>query len=234
MLTLLNDEMRRRLYHFARRSGEPVTRDEAARAVGISAKLAAFHLDKLVEGGWLDAGFELPKGLRRRVGRAPKRYCPSSAEVTLSLPQRRYDLVGEILVDAISQTSAAEAPGDTARQVAYRRGRQIGTSRREQMHRGRLGAERTIGEASGLLDDLGFEPAEADGGLILRNCPFHALAQRDPELVCGLNASFVDGILRGLGNTNVSADLVPEEGLCCVRVRHPGSYHSPEPGFQRS
>lgn len=62
------------------------------------------------------------------------------------------------------------------------------------------------------------------GGLVLRNCPFHGLAQRDPELVCGLNASFIDGILRGLGNTTVSAELVPQEGLCCVAVRPPGSY----------
>ena len=223
ILTLLNDDIRRRLYHLVRRSGHPVTREETARALSISAKLAAFHLDKLVEGGLLEADFETPRGLRRRVGRAPKRYRPSTAEISLSLPERRYDLVGEILVDALGQTTAAESPVETARRVAFRRGQQIGTSRREEIRRGRLGAERTVGEARGLLDELGFEPADAQGGLTLRNCPFHALAQRDPQLVCGLNASFIDGILRGLGNTTVSAELAPEEGLCCVRVRLPAS-----------
>jgi predicted ArsR family transcriptional regulator len=218
---LLNDDIRRRLYHFARRSGRPVTRHEAARAVGISAKLAAFHLDKLVEGSLLDADFETPSGLRRRVGRAPKRYRPSAVEVTLSLPDRRYDLVGEILVDTLTKSGTLEQPVQMARQVAFDRGERIGTGRREQLRRGRLGAERTMGEVRGLLDELGFEPAEDRGRLVLRNCPFHALAQRDPQLVCGINASFIDGILRGLGNTNVSAELAPEPGLCCVRVRPP-------------
>ncbi|HEY7879864.1 MAG TPA: hypothetical protein VID31_03415 [Streptosporangiaceae bacterium] len=40
------------------------------RAVdGISRKLAAFHLDKLVDAGLLEAGFARPAGLRR-AGRA--------------------------------------------------------------------------------------------------------------------------------------------------------------------
>lgn len=219
VLALLNDDIRRRLYHLVRRSGHPVTRDEAAKALSISAKLAAFHLDKLVEGGLLDAGFETPRGLRRRVGRAPKRYSPSTAEVSLSLPERQYEMIGEILVDALGQTAGSESAVEAANQVAFRRGEQIGADRREQIRRGRLGAERTIGEARGLLDELGFEPADDSGGLRLRNCPFDALARRDPKLVCVLNASFIDGILRGLGNTSVSAELAPEEGSCCVRVR---------------
>ncbi len=223
VLTLLNDDMRRRLYHFVRRSGHPVTREEAARELGVSAKLAAFHLDRLTEGGLLAADFETPRGLRRRVGRAPKRYRPSMVEIGLSLPPRRYDLVGEILIDALGQTSGADRPANTARHVAFERGRQIGTSRREELRRGRLGAERAIAEARCLLEELGFEPAEVQGGLMLRNCPFHALAQRDPALVCGLNVSFVDGMLRGLGNTTVTAELGPEAGLCCVRLRLPGS-----------
>lgn len=223
VLTLLNDEMRRRLYDFVRRADHPVTREEAAKAVRISAKLAAFHLDKLIGAGLLEADFETPKGFRRGVGRVPKRYRSSSLEVTLSVPQRRYDLVGEILVDSLGRANAAEPPVDTARAVAFERGQQIGTSRREQLRRGRLGAERTIGEARVLLEDLGFEPADAEDALILRNCPFHTLAQRDPELVCGLNVSFIDGILRGLSNTTVSAELVPEEGMCCVQIRQPGS-----------
>jgi predicted ArsR family transcriptional regulator len=228
VLTLLNDDIRRRLYHLVRRSGHPVTREEAAEAVTISTKLAAFHLDKLVEGGLLDADFETPTGLRRRVGRAPKRYRPSSVEISLSLPERRYELAGEILVDTLGHSKGAESPVDTARQVAFERGQEIGTSRRLQLRRGRLGAERTMGEASGLLEELGFEPADVNGVLVLRNCPFHVLAQRDPELVCSLNASFIDGILRGLGNTTVSADLAPQDGLCCVRVRPPHSHPASE------
>lgn len=223
VLALLNDEVRRRLYHFVRTSGGAPTREEAARATGISAKLAAFHLDKLVDGGLLEAGFDPPRGLRRRVGRAPKRYRTSSAEFSLSVPQRRYDLVGEILVDAISRATENEQPAATAKRVAFERGRQVGTERREALRRGRLGSERTIGEAAKLLEELGFEPTDVSDEVVLRNCPFHALAQRDRKLVCGLNAQFIDGVLRGLGNNTVLAELAPEEGLCCVRVRPPSS-----------
>jgi predicted ArsR family transcriptional regulator len=223
VLTLLNDDMRRRLYHFVRRSGHPVTREEAATELRVSAKLAAFHLDRLTEGGLLAADFETPRGFRRRVGRAPKRYRPAMVEITLSLPPRRYDLMGEILIDALGQTGAAGRPVNTARRVAFERGRQTGARRREELRRGRLGAERALAEARCLLEGLGFEPAEVQPGLILRNCPFQALAQRDPALVCGLNVSFVDGLLRGLGNTTVTAELMPETGLCCVRLRPSGN-----------
>jgi hypothetical protein len=47
-IALLGDELRQRLYRFVAAQPGPVTRDQAAAAVGISHKLAAFHLDKLV------------------------------------------------------------------------------------------------------------------------------------------------------------------------------------------
>lgn len=55
-LAVLGDESRRRLLEFVRRARRPVTREEASAAVGISRKLAAFHLDKLVASGLLEAG----------------------------------------------------------------------------------------------------------------------------------------------------------------------------------
>jgi predicted ArsR family transcriptional regulator len=73
-----------------------------------------------------------------------------------------------------------------------------------------------------LLEGLGFEPADADGELVLRNCPFQALAQRDPQLVCRINLGFIDGMLRGLGKGAVAAELAPEGGFCCVRIRPVG------------
>lgn len=220
-LTLLRDDVRRALYRFVRESPGAVTREEAAKAVRVSAKLAAFHLDKLVEGGLMKADYEVPRGLRRRVGRAPKRYRPSDLEVSLSVPPRHYDLIGEMLVDGIAGAGGSVDPMEAACHAAFERGCRVGAQRRAVLRRGRLGAERTIGEARALLEQLGFEPADEATGLVLRNCPFHALAQRSPQVVCALNAAFVDGVLRGLGNDTVSAELVPDDGLCCVRVIPP-------------
>lgn len=219
---MLSDGVRRSLYCFVRREGHPVTREEAAKAVRISAKLAAFHLDKLVDGGLLVADYQVPHGLRRRVGRTPKRYLPSPLEISLSLPERRYDLMAEILLDAFAGAVAGQPPGQVARRVASERGRHLGAAERDSRRLGRPGPERTLAVAQDLLNEHGFEPA-TDGrdALVLRNCPFRALVKRAPELVCGLNLAFVDGLLRGLGNGTVVADLEPEEGLCCVRIRPP-------------
>ena len=108
--------------------------------------------------------------------------------------------------------------------MARERGWHLGAEARERRRLGRAGPERTVAVAEDLLDQLGYEPAGDDrGGLVLRNCPFHALACRQPELVCSLNVAFVDGMLRGLGNETVRADLRPEPGICCVCVRPPGA-----------
>src|SRR5262249_41928369 len=84
-IAVLADDLRRRMYEFIRRADGPVTRDEAAAAVGISRKLAAFHLDKLVDAGLLEAGFARPAGLRR-AGRASKVYAPADADVQVGSP----------------------------------------------------------------------------------------------------------------------------------------------------
>src|SRR5512132_3767270 len=86
MLAALDDPVRRTLYRFARQQGRPVTREEAAAEAGISRKLAAFHLDKLVDVGLLDARYQAPPDRRQRVGRAPKVYQPSAVEVRVSIP----------------------------------------------------------------------------------------------------------------------------------------------------
>ena len=223
----LGDKVRWDLYRFVRRQSGPVTREDAAHALRISVKLAAFHLDKLVDRGLLRADYEVPDGARRRVGRAPKRYAPSDTEVTLSLPERHYEFVAEILVDTLAQVDTSEGHTsvvERARGIAWDRGKRLGGDANDAGHLGRRGPERTVAAAEDLLDQCGYEPVDdGAGGLLLRNCPFHSLVPRSPELVCSLNAAFIDGVLRGLGNDTVRADLQPDARVCCVRVRPPRS-----------
>lgn len=72
----LSDDLRRQMYAHIRQARRPVSREEAAKSVGISRKLAAFHLDKLVEVDLLRAHYEPVDGVRK-VGRAPKLYEPT-------------------------------------------------------------------------------------------------------------------------------------------------------------
>ena len=201
-----------------RRQDHPVTREEAAEAGRVSRSLAAFHLDKLVSAGLLQARYAAPAGPRGR-GRTPKVYEPAPGRVTLSIPERRYDLMGEILADAVDEhpTDAQAA----ALRLARERGAQTG---------------REAGEAdlTDVLAALGFEPASASRPgqsdaataaghgesheIVLRNCPFHRLAVRHTALVCGLNHAFLGGLLDGMGRVDLDARLEPAEGACCVRI----------------
>jgi predicted ArsR family transcriptional regulator len=216
----LDDELRRRMYLFIRGAGRPVSRDEAAEAAGISRKLAAFHLDKLVDRGLLTAHYARISGRSGRgAGRSSKLYEPSDLQLEVSLPERRYDIVGEILVTAVAE--AGEEPArETARRVAFERGLALGEEVRAERHLRPPGAERTMAVAQEMLERHGFEPYRSElGEVSLRNCPFHTLSRMNPELVCGLNREFVDGMLRGLGNSNVEALLRPTPGECCVKLR---------------
>jgi DNA-binding transcriptional ArsR family regulator len=103
----LNEAQRTRLYRAVREAGAPMTREQAARQVGISRKLAAFHLDRLVDAGLLEASYDRPADAAARIGRAPKQYRASDVEVEISVPERHYDVVGEILIDALAVTSSA-------------------------------------------------------------------------------------------------------------------------------
>jgi predicted ArsR family transcriptional regulator len=218
-LAALGDEQRRRLFGYIRHARRPVTRQEAAASAGISRKLAAHHLDKLVSAGLLSARYQPPAGIRK-VGRAPKVYELAEARISVSIPERRHEFLAGILLDAVR----AESAGQTARQAAVRaarqRGRDLGTDERDRLRPGRLGAERALSITTAVLAEHGFEPARsAPTEVELRNCPFHPLAAQAPELVCGINHAFLSGFLDGLGAEVLDAQLRPQPGHCCVRLR---------------
>jgi predicted ArsR family transcriptional regulator len=219
-IAALEDDLRREMYVFIRGQGRPVSRDEAAEQVGISRKLAAFHLDKLVERGLLKAHYARLAGRGGRgAGRSSKLYEPSDLEVDVSIPERRYDIVGEIMVEALNEESG-EPPREVARRIAHHKGRAIGEEVKAEMRLRPPGSERALAVAEETLDRYGYEPYRVGNETIsLRNCPFHDLSRRAPELVCGMNREFIDGFLRGLGNDSVEAALEPTPGECCVKLR---------------
>ncbi|HJR44734.1 MAG TPA: transcriptional regulator [Actinomycetota bacterium] len=216
----LEDDLRRSMYLFIRGRGAPVSRDEAAEQVGISRKLAAFHLDKLVERGLLVAHYaRLPGRTGAGAGRSSKLYEPSDLEIDVSIPERRYDIVGDIMVTALNQDST-DSPRDVAKRVAYSKGLEVGEEVKARLKLRPPGSERALAVAEETLTDYGYEPYRDEGKVVsLRNCPFHNLSRKAPELVCGLNREFIDGLLRGLGNNSVEASLEPKPGECCVKLR---------------
>jgi predicted ArsR family transcriptional regulator len=207
----LADSSRRALYDYVRRQDHPVSRVEAARAHRVSSGLAAFHLDKLVDAGLLRARYQAPPGRPRGRGRTPKVYELAQDGLSITIPERRYRLIAEILAAAVASDPADAA--EAARAQAEHTGRDLGGRLRE-------GGE----DLTAVLDGLGFEPrAGSDRRLVLHNCPFHPLAARHTELICGLNHAFLTGLVDGLAAA-YTPDLAPRPGACCVELtdRRPG------------
>ena len=212
---VLGDESRWRLFSFVRRARRAVTREEAAESVGISRKLAAFHLDKMVAAGLLRARYEA-SGEVPKVGRRPKVYETVEADIAVSIPGRQYQLLADLLLEAVLSEGRGESAGDAANRAARDRGREVGAQRSGPDS----GGEETdrLRQCTVLLEEYGYEPVVADDGVRLRNCPFHPLAAKATELVCGMNQAFLAGYLEGLRVEEVHALLDPVPGECCVRL----------------
>lgn len=162
-LCTLDEPTRRSVYQAVRRS-PPASRAQVADAVGISVTLAAFHLDTLVDAGLLRASYARPP--RRGgpgAGRPAKWYRPSDVAIEVSVPPRRYDVLGAILADAL-HTAAATGDVDTAVAAAAR-----GVGRRLAADAPRRPRGRRAW--SHVLEPLGYEPRESDEGAVFANCP---------------------------------------------------------------
>ena len=210
-LAALADPTRRRLYRFVADASGAVGREQAAAGVEVAAHTAKFHLDRLVEEGLLEVEFRRLTGRTGPgAGRPAKLYRRTDRELTLSLPPRHYDLLGQILARSVE--AAVRERADVG-EIVSREARQSGHA---------LGAASTSTERDPLtrlaahLRPHGYEPRLQDGRMVLENCPFDRLAREHTTVVCGLNVDFVAGIAAGLACTGVRVGLDPAPGRCCV------------------
>lgn len=213
-VAVLDDPVRRSLYLYVARQAEAVSRDAAAEATGATRENAAFHLDKLVAAGLLEASYRRLGGRTGPgAGRPSKVYRRSDRKLQFTLPARRYELAAEVLAEAL-ETRRAEDASVSVADAAHRAGAVLGAA---SARRGRGSPLRRVTE---LLDAQGYEPVEAPRGVVrMRNCPFHEIAQAHPELVCGMNHAFMEGIVAGAAADGVTATLEPQPGRCCVTLR---------------
>ena len=206
-LCVLDDPVRRAAYLAVRTGGRPLTRTEVADDVGISVRLAAFHLEKLLSEGLLEATYERDDG-SVGVGHPPKRYRPTGLELEVSIPPRRYDLAAEILAEAL-EANSPDPPLESLADVAAEYGRRVG-----RRARARKGGSRVLTA----LRVIGYEPATSGNDVVLRNCPFRHVAQTRPEIICQMNLAFVEGVLAGTQSRSLHAVLSRSTGRCCVVV----------------
>lgn len=210
----LSDDTRRALYEHVAAQAEPVSRESAANAVGIAPHMARFHLDKLVEAGLLETEFRRLTGRSGPgAGRPSKLYHRVSQTIAVSLPERRYDLVGHLLAGAIERAAGGTALDEAVAEVAHDEGRTIAASAPP------ADKPDDLTRVAGVLAAQGFEPREEDDALTLANCPFDSLAREHTELVCSANLALIGGILEGMECSHLRASGEPHAGQCCVAVR---------------
>ena len=215
----LAEPVRLSLYRYVAASDEPVSRDQAAAAVGVPLHQAKFHLDRLVDEGLLEAEFSRPPGRSGPgAGRPTKRYRWSGRDIAVSIPERRYELAGALMATAIDESVRDGVPvAQALTSVAGRRGALIGADIRARLGPRPHRRER-VEAACEELAEYGYEPRQGRRCVELTSCPFHALAVEHTELVCGMNHTLLSAAVAELDDPGLRATLVPHERHCCVVI----------------
>jgi predicted ArsR family transcriptional regulator len=206
--------LRRRLHQLLLDSEEPVGRDDAAAALGISRSLAGYHLDQLADDGLAEVSYARRSGRAGPgAGRPAKLYVAAPVEVSVQLPPRDDVLVAHLLASAV-EADPSGAARQALRAVTRKAGHALGSAIAEHPE----GAEAAMAE---VLQERGYAPAVDDDGIRLRNCPFHHLVDDHLELVCALNEDLLGSACRAAA-VGLTAELDPQPGRCCVVLRRSG------------
>lgn len=202
-ISSLDDAVRSQIYFYVSGAGADVSRDEAARAVGVSRRVAALHLDRLAKDGWLEVSFRRLGGRSGPgAGRTSKLYRRSEKRASVSVPARNYELMTRLLTSAVQLRDVEPA--------AVEFGTKVGASVKPRNMNGVLEN----------LVDSGFEPfLDAPGVVRLRNCPYHEAANETREVTCGLNLAFMQGVTAGAGLEGVTVVRENRADGCCVVFR---------------
>lgn len=218
----LGEPARRRLYRYVAAQNGPVSREQAAAALGVPLHVAKFNLDKLEQEGLLEAEYARPAGRRGPgAGRPAKLYRRSRHDLQVSLPERRYDLAAQVMAEAITIAEKRAVPiGAALRQAASQAGRALGAEANRRAGARGSGAD-ALAAVQDLLAERGYEPRQSGHGLELANCPFHDLAQRYADLMCGINVDLIGSLLDEAGAAGLHAQLQPSPGRCCVTISGP-------------
>jgi predicted ArsR family transcriptional regulator len=205
----LNDPTRLALYQYVIAQGDAVGRDHVAQATGISRHSARFHLDRLADAGLLDVEFRRLSGRRGPgAGHPAKLYRKSDVEMAVTVPERRYEIAGHMLATAF----ATAAQGDVSLSDALKR------AARDTARAMAGPTDRGLPGAIDKLADAGFAPRAVPEGYVLGNCPYRAVAEAAPEVVCGMTLDLVAALLDESGASRTSARLDPAPGRCCVTM----------------
>lgn len=194
-------------------AGSALTVTDVAKVVGLHPNTARFHLDALVEAGFLARDVED----REQPGRPRVHYAARPDAVRAG--RRNYRLLAEILASYLAGESPH--PSQAAQEAGRAWGRYL--TERPPPYR-RTDAATAIERLVRTLDEIGFAPEAVTVGddqrLLLHHCPFRETAAEHRDVVCSVHLGLMQGILAELDAPVEAQRLDPfvEPHLCVAHL----------------
>jgi predicted ArsR family transcriptional regulator len=192
ILKALGDNTRYAIYLELARSPRPLATAEIADLLGLHVNTVRPHLERMRDVGLLQVDAEARGG----VGRPQHRYSIAPGAPSLGLEPPSFPTLTSVLLEAAA-TSGLD--GADLFEAAREQGRADG----------RRWGERPDPLEAVLIEQarLGFDPTvvEDDEGatVAFAHCPFRALAEAHPDLVCSVHCGLVEGLLDEVGEAEV-------------------------------
>lgn len=202
LLKALGDNTRYAIYLELARAPRPLTTAEVAESLELHANTVRPHLERMRDVGLLQVESESRGG----VGRPHHRYSLAPDAPSLGLEPPAMPLLAAMLAGVAAVSGATP---EEATEIGRARGRAAA----QQAGFGADGAEAVDAAAclAALADDLaslGFDPAvaadESGTTIAFTHCPFAALAEAHPHLVCNLHRGMVEGFVEEAGGVEVT------------------------------
>jgi predicted ArsR family transcriptional regulator len=210
---VLADDTRYHIYRaIAEQPGADVTVADIADRFHLHPNVARMHLSKLEQAGFLATHLRKTSG----GGRPARLYRLSDKVVTFGFPPRRYELLARLALSALSVNGAVAKADQAARAAGIAEGRRVitGESRSPRTPDDVVTLVRRVAEDQGLLPELAWRDVALH--ITVHNCAFRELSGADPDLVCGMHRSFLQGVVEvvmtAFGSVTFS---VAEKSISC-------------------
>ena len=201
------ERQRQELLEALRSASDGLDTNQLAERLGLHPNTIRWHLGVLTDAGLVQA---IPE---RRHGRGRPSIVHRLTGEGIARGRDEYRLLATMLTDVVAADGDGEA---RAYDAGVRWGRHLQQGEPE-------------ADLAHLLDREGFEAEQHGDRVEMRRCPFYALAESSPQVICTLHHGIIDGALAAAGSdeTVERLDAFVEPGLC---IAHLGGRRPPATG----
>jgi predicted ArsR family transcriptional regulator len=195
VLKALGDTTRYAIYRALAEAPRPCSTAEIAESLTLHPNTVRPHLERMREVGLLEVTVDARGG----VGRPQHRYGLAADAPSLGLEPPPLPMLARLVLRLAERAGIS---GDDAADVARAQGEADAARYRS--------SPSTLEALVSELDRLGFDPEVSDGAtpddavVGFCHCPFRDVAERFPELVCGLHRGLVEGFVEAMGDASVT------------------------------